>query len=257
MSERARYASEQELRTLVREAFCGVDTCSLVALYEKDIEQSEGRQKYFLSTLERICREERQRIFTSVSVYEELHSLTKRGNPTLARFAERAIAWVERLNADGLLLISERRATEWMHADQELFLICCDEYVRNKVVIITQDNDLAAALHKQNSNKMTRHYPMLVRRINMKGHLTEFDFEGRSPVHDVERPRENSRGRESERLHVDNRGRENERPRVNHRGHEERRFNHVPQTPPLRLSTLGGFLGEKLRGLCDRIFFNN
>jgi hypothetical protein len=181
-SERARSANEQAMREMLRNTFCGLDTCSLICLHRDDILQSERRQSYFLALLESLCEEEKLNVFTSLRVYEELCELEARGDDLMKLFARRAIKFIERMNAKGLLMVSEMRSAVRVNADQELFLICSEEYLRNPVTVFTQDKALAEGLIRLNENRMMPHFEVMVRRVNMRGHMTGFDFAPSEPA---------------------------------------------------------------------------
>lgn len=139
-----------------------VDTCSF--LYEKaDI---------FFPFLIECLTEYNGKIFVSTRVIEELSK--KSGDKNLEVKANNALNYIKQMQSKNIVDIRGDKNDNF--ADNVFQVVFTKFRMRHKLLLITQDVNLAEDINSLNDNKSVKGYPIHVQKISRFGFLSSFNF---------------------------------------------------------------------------------
>lgn len=162
-----REKAQNHLNDLVKDCIVFVDTCSLM----------HYNFKKFTEELNPLLIKNNKRIIVPTRVVEELkkHSLNSEQKPQAAESAKLALnILADMMNKN---LIDLRGESTDNFADNVFGAVFAKHRLNHKLLLITQDGDLAEDILNLNNIKSAKGYPVSVKRINKFGYLSNFNFD--------------------------------------------------------------------------------
>ena len=150
------------LERFVTSSIVFIDTCSLM---HKNAEK-------LTNELEPILQANKKKIIVPVRVMDELHKHTNSPIPHTQAGAERAIILLTRLNENKLIDFRGEESDNF--ADNVFYSVFAKHRIQHRLLLITQDGDLAMDILQLNESKSVKGYPIKVKRINHFGFLSNF-----------------------------------------------------------------------------------
>ena len=123
-------------------------------------------------------------IIVTERCYEELKKHAKNKNkPELALKAQNALRCVLKLMENKYVLVYGDKNTDPAHADALFQTVFYGFRSKYKLLLITQDNNLAKDIVAMNNSLSSKGYPVYVRRINKYGYLSKFNWDTDNKKH--------------------------------------------------------------------------
>ncbi|SHH23804.1 CFI-box-CTERM domain-containing protein [Clostridium grantii] len=142
-----------------------IDTCSLLHF---------ASDQFWLHVVP-IIQKTANKVIIPIRAMEEIKKhCTNTDKPELKKKAQSALENLNRLISAGLL---ELRGEETDNFADNVFQVVFTKFrMTHKLLLITQDGDLAADIYNLNNIKSVKANPVYVKRINKYGYLSNFDF---------------------------------------------------------------------------------
>ena len=154
------------LKSYVDEWKIFIDTCSLLHF---------ASDKFWMNMIP-ILRQKQAKIIVPLRSIEELEKHSKNiKKQELATNAKNTLKILQQLLSAGFIEIRGEKTDNF--ADNVFQVVFTKFRINHKLLLITQDNDLAKDILALNDNKTVRANPVNVKRINQYGFLSGFQWE--------------------------------------------------------------------------------
>lgn len=142
-----------------------IDTCSLLHF---------ASDQFWMHAVP-IIQRTGNKVIVPIRAMEEIKKHCKNADkPELMRKSQKTLENLERLSSTGLL---ELRGEETDNFADNVFQVVFTKFrMTHKLLLITQDGDLASDIYNLNGVKSVRANPVYVKRINQYGFLSNFEF---------------------------------------------------------------------------------
>lgn len=161
-----RKKAQDYLNDLVKECIVFVDTCSLM----------HYNFNKFTEELNPLLTQNNKRIIVPTRVVEELkkHSLNPKQEPQTVQSAKVALNILNDMMNKNLIDLRGEDTDNF--ADNVFVSVFTKHRLNHRLLLITQDEDLAKDILNLNNIKSAKGYPVSVKRINKSGYLSDFNF---------------------------------------------------------------------------------
>lgn len=168
MSDNEEKVWNDKLEEYVKECKIFVDTSSI--MYEES-------GAFWVRLLDSLIKNKRLIIVTqSVAREIEKHANSQTADDKRVKLAQKRIEFLQTLYDNDLLYVLQTDGAQ-SHADNEIQAVLTNYRIRYKILLITQDNNLAKDVLKLNENESTRANEIVVKRISPDGRLTGYGWQ--------------------------------------------------------------------------------
>lgn len=182
--------AKNALKSYVKDWKIFMDTCSILHF---------AADKFWINIIP-LLRQYQNKIIVPLRSIEELQKHeANTGKPELANNAKNCLKILHQLITAGFVEIRGEQGDNF--ADNVFQVVFTKFRMTHKLLLITQDNDLAKDITALNGNKSVRANPVHVKRINQYGFLSNFTWNTENVNSD--RPKQNIRHKSDEYLDED------------------------------------------------------